>query len=36
MLEIKITVLITGSRSQVEYIKAYKITRSKELGKMTL
>lgn len=31
-----ITVLKTISRSLVEYTKAYKLTKSKELGKMTL
>lgn len=33
---VQITVLITSSRSWVEYTKAYEITRSKELGKITL
>jgi len=33
---IKITVLITSTRSWVEYTKANGITESKELGKITL
>jgi hypothetical protein len=31
-----LTVLITSSRSLVEYTKASKITKSKELGKIAL